>query len=60
FYYKLNYIKYYWDTMKHYTKDNCKYTIDRLQQTLSTALSSFSNSTIHDFYYKFLWCIQAY
>jgi hypothetical protein len=49
FHCELNYIEYYWASLKRYTRDNCKYMFSELENTVREAMDSVELSTIRRF-----------
>ena len=49
FHCELNYIEYYWAALKHYTRENCKYSFAELEKTVFAAMESVDIRTIRRF-----------
>jgi hypothetical protein len=49
FHCELNYIEYYWAGLKHYTRENCKYSFLELEPTVLQAMDSINIKTIRRF-----------
>ena len=52
YYYKLNYIEYFWCSAKKWVQENCHYTLDDLRRRIPQALVSISNKIILAYYYR--------
>jgi len=60
FHCELNFIERFWCAAKHYTRENCLYTIESLRTTIPAAFRSISSATINKFYYHCVRTIEAY
>src|SRR5258705_13237076 len=49
FHCELNYIEYYWASLKRYTRENCKYSFSELEATVFAAMNSVELKTIRRF-----------
>lgn len=50
YYFKFNYIEYFWYDSKFYTLKNCTYTIEKLREIISITLKNDKHSTIFGYY----------
>jgi hypothetical protein len=49
-----------WCTAKYYARENCKYTLEGLRETVSAALDSVSTASIHRFYVQCMRILNVY
>lgn len=60
FHCELNHIEYSWCDEKSWTRRNCKYSLERLQDNVLQALSQVKNSTILGHYKSYLRKMDLY
>ena len=60
FYYELNFIEFFWAAVKHYTYENCEYSLDGLRTTVPQGLNCVPSVTIWRFYQKIYRTMLAY
>ncbi|RPA79486.1 hypothetical protein BJ508DRAFT_211097 [Ascobolus immersus RN42] len=60
FHCELNFIERYWCSVKHYARNNCKYDLRGLRETIPHALDSVSTASIHRYYMHCMHILDAY
>ena len=60
FHCELNFIERFWCSAKHYTRENCSYSLTGLRATIPAALKSVSTATINRYYNHCNNTIKAY
>jgi len=60
FHCELNFIERFWCASKHYTRENCEYSLNGLRKTLPAAFKSISTATINRYYHLCCRIINAY
>jgi hypothetical protein len=60
FHCEINFTERFWCAAKHYTRENCEYTIDGLRRTIPEAFKSIPTATISRFYMHCSRIIDAY
>lgn len=60
FHCELHFIERFWCASKHYTRENCEYSLNGLRKTLPAAFKSISTATINRYYHLCCRIINAY
>lgn len=60
FHCELNFIERFWCAAKFYARENCKYSLDGLRETIPEALASVSTASILRYFERCMGTIQAY